>query len=131
MSQTPTDTSRASPAAPTTLFARANHALDRPAIATLLLFIWVLLGAWIRPLSLPDEGRYVGVAWEMVRSGDWLTPTLNGLPYFHKPPLFYWLTAIAIKCFGTVDLAMRLASMLAAALVAFAGARLLSRWRNA
>jgi len=110
---------------------RVVSALDRPAIATLLLFIWVLLGAWIRPLSLPDEGRYVGVAWEMVRSGDWLTPTLNGLPYFHKPPLFYWLTAIAIKCFGTVDLAMRLASMLAAALVGFAGARLLSRWRDA
>jgi 4-amino-4-deoxy-L-arabinose transferase-like glycosyltransferase len=84
-----------------------------------------MLGAWIRPLALPDEGRYVGVAWEMVRSGDWLTPTLNGLPYFHKPPLFYWLTAVSIKAFGTVDLAMRLASMLAAALIAFAGARVL------
>ena len=112
-------------------FYRVVSALDRPALATLLLTVWVLLGAWIRPLSLPDEGRYVGVAWEMVRSGDWLTPTLNGLPYFHKPPLFYWLTAISIKCFGTVDLGMRLASMLAAALMAFAGMRLLARWHSA
>lgn len=130
MSQSLPDTPPTSSIAPASWFVRASGALDRPALATLLLFVWVLLGAWIRPLSLPDEGRYVGVAWEMVRSGDWLTPTLNGLPYFHKPPFFYWLTAISIKCFGTVDLAMRMASMLTAALVAFAGARLLVRWHS-
>ena len=53
--------------------------------------------AWLRPLTLPDEGRYVGVAWEMLRSGDWLTPTLDGLPFFHKPPLFYWITAASLS----------------------------------
>ncbi len=130
MSQPHPETPRAADSSSAGVLTRANQALDRPALATLLLLIWFMLGAWIRPLSLPDEGRYVGVAWEMVRSGDWLTPTLNGLPYFHKPPLFYWLTAISIKLFGTVDLAMRMASLLAAALVAFAGARLLSRWRG-
>ena len=130
MSQSHIDSSPTPPAASASFFVRATHALDRPALATLLLFAWVMLGAWIRPLALPDEGRYVGVAWEMVRSGDWLTPTLNGLPYFHKPPLFYWLTAVSIKGFGTVDLAMRMASMLAAALMAYAGARLLTRWHD-
>ncbi len=55
---------------------------------------------WLRPLALPDEGRYVGVAWEMVRSGHWLVPTLDGLPYFHKPPLFYWITATSLSWFG-------------------------------
>src|SRR2546430_12453990 len=65
-----------------------------------LVFIWIAATAWARPLMLPDEGRYVGVAWEMVRSGDWLTPTLNGLPFFHKPPLFYWITAGSISVFG-------------------------------
>ena len=44
------------------------------------LFAWFAATAWMRPLTLPDEGRYVGVAWEMLRSGDWLTPTLDGLP---------------------------------------------------
>lgn len=48
----------------------------------LLVLVWLAWTAWARPLMLPDEGRYVGVAWEMLRSGDWLTPTLNGLPYF-------------------------------------------------
>ena len=47
---------------------------------TLLVLVWLAWTAWARPLMLPDEGRYVGVAWEMLRSGDWLTPTLNGLP---------------------------------------------------
>jgi 4-amino-4-deoxy-L-arabinose transferase-like glycosyltransferase len=131
MSQSHPDSPPTPSVASASFFIRATHALDRPGLATLLLFAWVMLGAWIRPLSLPDEGRYVGVAWEMVRSGDWLTPTLNGLPYFHKPPLFYWLTAVSIKAFGTVDLAMRLASMLAAALIAFAGARVLIRWHSA
>jgi 4-amino-4-deoxy-L-arabinose transferase-like glycosyltransferase len=64
-------------------------------------FSWLACTAWLRPLALPDEGRYVGVAWEMVRSGDWITPTLNGLPYFHKPPLFYWLTAPRCRCSAT------------------------------
>lgn len=63
----------------------------------LVLALWLFSTSWVRPLGMPDEGRYVGVAWEMVRSGDWLTPTLNGLPYFHKPPLFYWITALSLS----------------------------------
>ena len=39
--------------------------------------LWLGCTAWLRPLFLPDEGRYVGVAWEMLRSGDWFTPTLE------------------------------------------------------
>lgn len=110
--------------------ASAKFRLDfeHPLLPCLLLFAWVMVSAWIRPLGMPDEGRYVGVAWEMVRSGQWLTPTLDGLPYFHKPPMFYWLTAISMKIFGMSELALRLAPMLAATLVAFAGYRLLRRW---
>ena len=57
---------------------------------------WLALTAWIRPLTAPDEGRYVGVALSMLHSGDWLVPRLDGLPFFHKPPLFYWISATAI-----------------------------------
>ena len=67
-----------------------------PAFLLLVCAFWLAVLAGIRPLMLPDEGRYVGVAWEMLSSGDWLTPTLDGLPFFHKPPLFYWLTALAL-----------------------------------
>jgi 4-amino-4-deoxy-L-arabinose transferase-like glycosyltransferase len=69
---------------------------------------WLLAFSGIRLLTLPDEGRYVGVAWEMVASGNWLVPTLDGMPYFHKPPLFYWLSAAAISVFGVSEWGVRL-----------------------
>lgn len=59
---------------------------------------FVLLGD--RPLFVPDEGRYAEIAREMVASHNWITPTLNGIEYFEKPILFYWLGAIAIKIGG-------------------------------
>ncbi|MDB6000531.1 MAG: glycosyl transferase family 39, partial [Rhizobacter sp.] len=86
----------------------------RPAWRVFLVaFAWLACLAWMRPLFLPDEGRYVGVAWEMVHSGNWLTPTLDGLPFFHKPPLFYWITALALQLFGPHEWAARSASVLA------------------
>jgi 4-amino-4-deoxy-L-arabinose transferase-like glycosyltransferase len=75
---------------------------------------WLALTAGVRPLTLPDEGRYVGVAWGMLTSGDWLVPHLNGLPYFHKPPLFYWITAGSIAAFGPTEWAARAAPLLGA-----------------
>ncbi|MBX3635723.1 MAG: glycosyltransferase family 39 protein [Rubrivivax sp.] len=97
----------------------------------LLVLAWLAATAWIRPLMLPDEGRYVGVAWEMMRSGDWLTPTLNGLPYFHKPPLFYWITATAMSLFGPHALAARAAPLLGAWAAALALALFARRWWGA
>ena len=90
--------------------------------------LWLALLAWARPLMLPDEGRYVGVAWEMMRSGDWLTPTLNGLPYFHKPPLFYWITAASMSLFGVGELPARAAPLLGAWAGAMAVFLFLRRW---
>ena len=81
-----------------------------------LALAWFACTAWLRPLSLPDEGRYVGVAWEMLRSGNWVVPTLDGMPFLHKPPLFYWITAFALHVFGPHEWAARCASMAAAAL---------------
>ena len=86
-----------------------RHATVR--VALLILFC-LAVTAWARPLMLPDEGRYVGVAWEMLRSHDWLTPTLDGLPYFHKPPLFYWITAGSMSLFGMNEFAARAAPIL-------------------
>ena len=55
---------------------------------TLVLALWLgllLLAAW-RPLAVPDEGRYGEIGRWMLVSGDWMTPRLNGIPFFHKPP---------------------------------------------
>jgi 4-amino-4-deoxy-L-arabinose transferase-like glycosyltransferase len=98
------------------------------AAVALSLFVWLAATAWIRPLTLPDEGRYVGVAWEMVRSGNWLVPTLDTLPFFHKPPLFYWLTAGAIATLGNNEWAARLPTVLVATGAAVALFIFLRRW---
>jgi 4-amino-4-deoxy-L-arabinose transferase-like glycosyltransferase len=67
--------------------------------------IVVALLLWFAPLGSytlfnPDEGRYAEIPREMVASGDWVTPRLNGLKYFEKPPLHYWATAVAFSVFG-------------------------------
>jgi 4-amino-4-deoxy-L-arabinose transferase-like glycosyltransferase len=83
--------------------------VTRDRVLLLLAFVWLAATAWLRPLALPDEGRYVSVAWEMIRSHNWLVPTLDGLPYFHKPPLFYWITAAALSVTDSTLLATRVA----------------------
>src|SRR5438876_5261627 len=61
-----------------------------------------------RPLANPDEGRYSEISREMAASGDWVTPRLNGIKYFEKPPLQYWATAAAFEVFGVNEFAARL-----------------------
>ncbi len=61
-----------------------------------------------RHLVKPDEGRYAEIPREMVASGDWLTPRLNGFKYFEKPALQYWATAAAFGAFGQNEWAARL-----------------------
>ena len=51
-------------------------------LALLLLFSVIYLGfSWMRPLASPDEGRYSEIPMEMVRSGDYITPTLNDMHF--------------------------------------------------
>jgi 4-amino-4-deoxy-L-arabinose transferase-like glycosyltransferase len=90
--------------------------------------VWLAATAWMRPLTVPDEGRYAGVALEMLRSGNWLVPTLDGLPYFHKPPLFYWITAAALSVFGPAEWAARVAPLIGAATAASALYAFTQRW---
>jgi len=91
-----------------------------------LVVVW--LGALaVRPLYKPDEARYGEIPREMVASGDWLTPRLNGLKYFEKPPLQYWATAAAFEVFGVSDWAARLWT----ALTALAGIALGPQRRSA
>lgn len=73
--------------------------------------------AGIRPLSYPDEGRYAEIGRWMVVSGDWLIPRLDGLPFFHKPPLLYWLEAVSFSTLGAHPWVARLTPMLHAGLM--------------
>jgi 4-amino-4-deoxy-L-arabinose transferase-like glycosyltransferase len=97
---------------------------------------WTLLGLWaafgllplfLRPLWEPDEARYAEIPREMIAAGDWLTPKLNGVLYFEKPPLQYWLSGTFLKGFGLHAWAARLPLAIAAALVMWAAWRLAAR----
>jgi 4-amino-4-deoxy-L-arabinose transferase-like glycosyltransferase len=84
-------------------------------VALIAAVLWfALLGS--RPLFRPDEGRYAEIPREMVTSGDWLVPHLNGLVYVEKPPLQYWVTASLYRALGTEVWVARLATGLSAAL---------------
>jgi len=76
--------------------------------------LWLLLALlWFAPLNAPhlfepDEGRYAEIPREMLASGDWITPRLDGIKYFEKPALQYWATATAFRIFGQSAWAVRL-----------------------
>ena len=69
-----------------------------------LLFFYRLGAA---PLANPDEGRYAEIPREMLASGDFVLPRLDGVLYFEKPPLMYWLVAGVQRFLGPDEFAMR------------------------
>lgn len=93
------------------------------------LLFGIMLGSF--PLEAPDGARYAEIPREMVVSGDYVTPHLNGVKYFEKPPLFYWMQASSIKVFGLNDWSVHIPNALLAFLtclfVYFAGRKFFDR----
>lgn len=86
-------------------------------LGTIALAVFVLAALFLQLGSIPlfdeDEGAYAEVSREMVESGNWLVPTLEGKPFFHKPPMIYWTQAVSIQIFGLNEFALRFPSALA------------------
>ncbi len=68
--------------------------------AILIFAILYMLLIGVRPLYSPDEARYVEIPREMIASHDFVSPRLNGVRYFEKPVMGYWLIAGAVRVFG-------------------------------
>ena len=88
-----------------------------PLLLALLLLGIAFLCFWhlgSLPLIDVDEPVYGQVGREMASAGwaGWLTPHYGGLPWFDKPPLFYWLTALSMRGFGVSEWSARLPSAL-------------------
>lgn len=106
---------------PSTLLTTGNE--DRKAgkiflvliIGFLLIYI---LPLGIRPIAIPDESRYGEIPREMLVSGDWTVPHLNGLRYFEKPVMGYWLNGLSLYVFGENAFAIRFPSAMAAGISA-------------
>jgi 4-amino-4-deoxy-L-arabinose transferase-like glycosyltransferase len=59
-------------------------------------------------LEDPNDGQYAEVAREMLDSGDWISPQLDGVLFLNKPPLQYWLDAGSFAVFGVSERAARI-----------------------
>lgn len=93
--------------------ARNNYWLD---LFWLSLILFIVFGAWLgtRAIGVPDEGRYSEIPREMLVLKDFITPHIDYIKYFEKPPLFYWMQAASISLFGLNTWALRLANALMA-----------------
>ena len=69
------------------------------------LLFGIMLGS--RELGVPDEARYSEIPRQMVATGHYITPRLDGVLYFEKPPLFYWLQTLSIRVLGLSEWSMR------------------------
>lgn len=102
-------------------------------LCLIALFVGLLFSLFLgsRPLVSPDEGRYSEIPRQMLLHHDFVTPRINNIKYFEKPPLFYWLQAGSIKLFGMNEWAFRLATalmgLLGCAITYVAGRELFNR----
>lgn len=79
-----------------------------------LLFLMAFAFQGTRGIYEPDEGRYTATAINMLESGDWLVPTVDGEhPHLTKPPITYWALAASMGAFGRNEWAARLPGALA------------------
>ncbi len=95
--------------------------MRRHELIVLLIASAIFLIGIVSPPSLMDDVDAVQaqMARNMVQSGDWVTPHLDGVVYLEKAPLKTWMTAVCYLIFGVHDWVARLPIALAAILLAW------------
>ena len=105
--------------APTPTGTRALQAhiqLWSPRSIAILVLSWFILqlGGIFSPGLLDDvDSVYIEIAREMLHRHDYVTPYINGIRFFDKPPLMYWMAAGSMSIFGEHDWAARIPLALA------------------
>ena len=74
----------------------------------------IMFGIGSIPLLDPDEPVYAETAKEMLAAGDFLSPRIFGNFWYDKPPMYYWLVAVAQFLFGDSEFAARFPAALMA-----------------
>jgi 4-amino-4-deoxy-L-arabinose transferase-like glycosyltransferase len=81
-------------------------------VSLIILFIAVfarLLGMFDYPLHDPTEARYAEIPRLIIETGNWIMPPFDyGVPFWGKPPLTFWMTAVSFEIFGYSEFAARL-----------------------
>lgn len=91
------------------LLIKERDAAERSYSIALVVLCAVVLfyGLGRLPFIGPDEPRYAEVAREMYATGDWVTPRLDGIKWFEKPALIYWLSSAGYALFGEGEFGAR------------------------
>jgi 4-amino-4-deoxy-L-arabinose transferase-like glycosyltransferase len=119
--------------------ALSQYLAKNPGVAWVLSALWVLVIGGLAFLwnlgstGLVDETEplFAEAARQMTVTGDWVTPYFNNETRFDKPPLIYWLMAIAYQTVGVNEWGARLPSALAAIALMGMGFYLLRRFGTA
>ena len=83
----------------------------QPRSLALIGLAWAILqiGGLFTPGLLDDvDSVYIQIAREMLQRHDFVTPTIDGIRFFDKPPLMYWMAAGSMHLFGVHDWAARI-----------------------
>ena len=81
-------------------------------VTLVFLLVCRLIAMYVMPLTDTTEARYGEIARKMLETGNWITPLHDyGVPFWAKPPLSFWLSALSMKYFGVNEFAARLPSL--------------------
>jgi 4-amino-4-deoxy-L-arabinose transferase-like glycosyltransferase len=90
-----------------------NRTRQRVLVILMTLLVIRLLAMFFIPLNDTTEARYAEIARKMLETGNWVTPLHDyGIPFWAKPPLSTWLSALAMGLFGVNAFAVRLPALL-------------------
>lgn len=90
-----------------------REAISKDKIFWLLLIfasIYILGNIGTGSLSTWDEALYANISRNIIKTGDWLVMRQGTKPWFDKPPLYMWCTAIFYKILGVSEFSTRLTS---------------------
>jgi 4-amino-4-deoxy-L-arabinose transferase-like glycosyltransferase len=102
--------------------AASSSTIQTPVKSWTLRSLSLLVGAWLllqlggifNPGLLDDvDSIYIEIAREMLHRHDFVTPYINGIRFFDKPPLMYWMASASMAVFGEFDWAARIPMALA------------------
>jgi 4-amino-4-deoxy-L-arabinose transferase-like glycosyltransferase len=86
----------------------------------------IFIGTMLAPPHLMDDvdGVQAQIARNMLTTGDWVTPRLNGIADFEKPPMLYWMIAASFWLFGVSDWAARIPVVVSAVVLCWLTAQI-------
>jgi 4-amino-4-deoxy-L-arabinose transferase-like glycosyltransferase len=112
-----------------TMTSSATSSRSRSIAIILLAWVVLQLGGLFRPGLLDDvDSVYIQIAREMLQRHNFVTPTIDGIRFFDKPPLMYWMAALSMRVFGVHDWAARLPLALGVLVLLFAVYALANRF---